>query len=257
MTNKIKILFVAANPIDTGRLKLQKEARELESRIRQASRREDFEVIHCLAARPEDLLRGLQDVEPHILHFSGHGTRDKEIILEGNDGTSRPVAPELLAELASLFKTNLRLALLSSCFARGQAEALNGVLDFTIGMDKPISDEGAVSYSAAFYQVLASGGSINQAFHSARIVTTIEGRPVFEKSDLLVRAGANADEPFVNLLPKLVSEEPLQTHQGEDHGPRNGIVMTLNGSNARDITNTVGTGNQVNAYEANSKAGRS
>jgi hypothetical protein len=207
MTSKIKILFVAANPIDTGPLQLQKEARELQARIRQGPHRDDFEVIHSLAARPEDLLRGLQDTEPHILHFSGHGTYNKEIVLQGDDGSSRPVAPQDLADLVSLFKSNLKLALLSSCFARRQAEALNGVLDFTIGMDKPISDEGAVSYSAAFYQVLASGGSINQAFHAARLVTSVEGRPVFEKSDLLVRPGANADQPFIEVLPS------VQLHQ--------------------------------------------
>ena len=208
MTSKIKILFLAANPIDTGALQLGKEARELQARIRQGAYRDEFEVIHCLAARPEDLLRGLQDVKPHILHFSGHGTHNKEIVLQGDDGTSRPVAPQDLTDLVRLFKTNLKLALLSSCFARRQAEALNEVLDFTIGMDKPISDEGAVSYSATFYQVLASGGSINQAFHSARLVTSMEGRPVFEKSDLLVRPGANADQPFIEVLPIVRPSQP-------------------------------------------------
>lgn len=208
MSSKIKILFLAANPIDTGALQLGKEARELEGRIRQGRHRDNFEVLHLLAARPEDLLRGLQEIEPHILHFSGHGTLNKEIVLQGDDGSSRPVAPQDLTDLVILFKSNLKLALLSSCFARRQAEALNEVLDFTIGMDKPISDEGAVSYSATFYQVLASGGSINQAFHSARLVTSMEGRPVFETSDLLVRPGANADQPFIEVLPSVQLPQP-------------------------------------------------
>jgi hypothetical protein len=243
MTSKIKILFLAANPIDTGALQLQKEARELQERIRQGPHRDDFEVIHYLAARPEDLLRGLQDIQPHILHFSGHGTYNKEIVLQGDDGTSRPVAPQDLADLVGLFKNNLKLALLSSCFARQQAEALHGVLDFTIGMDKPISDEGAVSYSAAFYQVLASGGSINQAFHAARLVTSMEGRTVFEKSDLLVRPGANADQPFIEVLPSVQLHQPdAVDDSGSSHntltGVRSEIVSIQSGAQSTAI-NTV------------------
>lgn len=201
MPNKIRILFLAANPIDTGPLQLQNEARELQARIRQGPHRDLFEVIHYLAAQPEDLLRGLQDVQPHVLHFSGHGTYNKEIVLQGKDGTSRPVDPQDMVELVDLFKNNLKLVLLSSCYARRQAEALQEVVDFTIGMDEPISDEGAVRYSAAFYQALSSGGSIKQAFHSARLITAMEGKPVFGKTDLLIRAGAenNSDVPFFEL----------------------------------------------------------
>ncbi|MDX6498696.1 MAG: hypothetical protein QOG23_1956 [Blastocatellia bacterium] len=239
MTSKIKILFLAANPIDTGTLQLQKEARELQERIRQGPHRDDFEVIHYLAARPEDLLRGLQDIQPHILHFSGHGTYNNEIVLQGDDGTSRPVAPEDLADLVGLFKNNLKLALLSSCFARRQAEALHGVLDFTIGMDKPISDEGAVSYSAAFYQVLASGGSINQAFHAARLVTSMEGRPVFEKSDLLVRPGANADQPFIEVLPSVRLRQPGPPQDG------NGAHITIENVSGEIVSAQSGAGNTM------------
>lgn len=203
MPEKIKILYLAANPVDTGHLRLQEEARDLEERIRLSTRREDFEVIHCLAVRPRDLLRGLQEIQPHIIHFSGHGNRDKQIVLQDDAGKSCPVAPEDLAGLAELFQANLKVALMSCCYGRLQAEALNRVLNFTIGMDQPISDAGAVSFSAAFYQVLASGGSVRQAFESARLLTRMEGRPVFQVSDLLVREGAEAElnRPFVEMLP--------------------------------------------------------
>jgi hypothetical protein len=70
-------------------------------------------------------------------------------------------------------------------------------------MANPISDRGAVNFSANFYQVLASGGSIKQAFEGARLVTRMQGREVFGKSDLIIREGANINEPFINLLPSL------------------------------------------------------
>jgi hypothetical protein len=241
MSDKIKIMYLTANPIDTSHLRLQEEARELEERIRQGPRREAFEVIHCLAVRPRDLLRGLQEVQPHILHFSGHGNYDKEIVLQGDDGNSRPIAPQDLARLVELFKTNLKVALMSCCYGRRQAKALHRVLDFTIGMNQPISDVGAVSFSANFYQVLASGGSVRQSFESARLVTTMDGRAAFGVSDLLVREGADADKPFVDVLPLRDAEPERRSPQ---HNEANvimrdtsaGVVSTVGGDNAR-ITN--------------------
>lgn len=210
MPGKIKILYVAANPRDTSHLRLATEARELTARIRQSVNRDSFKVVDLYAARPQDLLRGLQEEEPHILHFSGHGSEDQAIVLETETGKSQPIDPQDLADLVEQFKTNLKVAVMSCCFGRKQATALNQVLDFTIGMDNPISDSGAVNFSANFYQVLASGGSINQAFEAARAVTRMQGPQVFEKSDLLVREGADADEPFIKLL------SPTESQDSED-----------------------------------------
>ena len=247
MNQKIKILYLAANPLDTSHLRLQEEARELEARIRQGPYRDAFEVIHCLAVRPQDLLRGLQELQPHVMHFSGHGTREQQIVLQAEDGTSRPIAPEDLTELVSLFKNNLKLAVMSCCFGRSQAAALTEVLDFTIGMEKPISDAGAVSFSANFYQVLAGGGSVNQAFQSARLVTMMEGRKVFEKSDLLVREGADLNEPFINLLPQTSNSEKGIPHtksaaasvtQHVDGGSTVGAMTVVPGDHAT-TNNTV------------------
>lgn len=245
MPDKIKILYLAANPLDTGHLRLQEEARELQERIRLGPRREDFEVIHCLAARPRDLLRALQEVQPHVIHFSGHGNYDKQIVLQNDGGLSCPVEPEDLAGLVELFKTNLKVALLSCCYGRPQAKALNRVLDFTIGMDEPISDEGAVSFSAAFYQVLASGGSVRQAFESARLLTRMEGRPVFQVSDLLVREGAEAElnRPFVEMLP------PPHPEEARPPGGRNSLIQNVDRSPNASVNGVAGNNNDVRIYE--------
>jgi hypothetical protein len=236
MPNKIKILYLAANPIDTGHLRLQEEARDLKERIRLGPHREAFEVIHYLAVRPRDILRGLQEVQPHILHFSGHGDSEKGIVLQDEQGISRPIAPQDLADLVRLFQTNLKLALLIACYGLAQASALHQLLDFTVGMNKPISDSGAVSFSAAFYQVLAGGGSVKQAFEGARVLTSMEGRPVFEKSDLLIREGANVDKPFVELLPVLDLDPPNPPTRGNHatttiRDSQVGTALTLAGNN--------------------------
>ncbi|MBV9926988.1 MAG: CHAT domain-containing protein [Acidobacteria bacterium] len=249
MTDKIKILYLAANPLDTGRLRVQEEARDLQERIRQSTRRDDFEFIYFPAVRPRDLLRGLQEVQPHIIHFSGHGNEDKQIVLQDDVGLSCPVAPEDLAGLAELFKANLKVALMTSCYGHTQAEALRRVLDFTIGMDEPISDEGALRFSAAFYQVLASGGSIRQAFESARLLTRIEGHPVFKVSDLLVREGAeaNLNEPFVKVLPSkdVPPPSPTRSEETRPSGDLNTVSQHISDSQNFNANAVAGNNNEV------------
>jgi hypothetical protein len=246
MSDKIKILYLAANPRDTSHLRVQEEARDLQERIRLGPRREDFEVILCLAVRPRDLLRGLQEVQPHIIHFSGHGNLDKQIVLQDDVGKSCPVAPEDLAGLAELFKTNLKVALISCCYGRPQAEALSRVLDFTIGMDEPISDKGAVIFSAAFYQVLASGGSVRQAFESARLLTRMEGRPVFQVSDLLVREGAGAElnRPFVEVL-RVRTEAPPRPEETLPPSGGNSVTQPVIHSRNTRMYGVAGNNNDV------------
>ncbi|HEX8068913.1 MAG TPA: CHAT domain-containing protein [Pyrinomonadaceae bacterium] len=247
MSDKIKILYVAANPVNTGHLRLQEEARDLEERIRQAPHREAFAVIHCLAARPRDLLRGLQEVQPHVLHFSGHGTAAKEIVLQDDDGASRPIAPQVLAGLVNLFSANLKVAVMSCCFGRSQAKALSQVLDFTIGMNKPISDSAAVEFSATFYQVLAAGGSVRQAFEAARLLTSREGRKIFEKSDLLVRAGVCADDPLIKLPPPVEPPPPRPTNAPAPAGG-NQVIAKVKDTRVGVMNNVAGNNNQSHTH---------
>jgi hypothetical protein len=247
MTPKIKILFLAANPRDTTHLRLQEEAREMADRLRGSLHRDAFELVHYLAVRSRDLLRGLQELQPHILHFSGHGNLNQEIVLEADDGSSQPIRPHDFADLLSLFNTNIKVAMLSCCFARKQAKALHRVLDFTIGGAKPISDAGAVSFSANFYQVLGSGGSINQAFGAARLITNMEGRKIFETSDLFVRKDAKADEPFINLLATQTQDQVTRKEVPEGREIQRiensevGIAQVFAESDNNIITTSVGS----------------
>jgi hypothetical protein len=162
-------------------------------------------------------------------------------VLQDDAGLSCPVAPKDLAGMVELFKTNLKLALMTCCYGRTQAKALRGVLDFTIGMGEPISDAGAVGFSSAFYQVLASGGSIKQAFESARLLTRMEGRPVFKVSDLLVGEGAEArlNEPFVGVLPP-------RPDKADAPARRNEATTNLNNSNAAVLNTVAGDGARIN-----------
>src|SRR3954452_23641075 len=74
-TKKHVILFLAANPRDTGRLALDREARSIQLELKRSGYRDRFDFVTRWAAEPLDLLRELRQVKPTIVHFSGYSAR--------------------------------------------------------------------------------------------------------------------------------------------------------------------------------------
>jgi hypothetical protein len=64
------ILFLAANPKDTGRLRLDQELRDIAEGLQRAQKRDQFNLEQRLAVRPRDIQRAMLDVGPQIIHFS-------------------------------------------------------------------------------------------------------------------------------------------------------------------------------------------
>jgi hypothetical protein len=83
---KIKVLFLASNPIGTSTLSLDKELRLITRKIRSSEYRDAIDLIPCLATQADDLIDYLNQHRPDILHFSGHGSPDGEILLLDQDG---------------------------------------------------------------------------------------------------------------------------------------------------------------------------
>ena len=155
--DKIKILFLAANP--QADLAINDEIRKVEQRIRASKFRDSLVLIPKLAARPDDVIQALLEHEPHIVHFSAHGSEDHEILFVGDDGQDKPVTAEALRMLFATLKDKVRLVVFNACFARGQAEAVAEVIDCAIGMNDEISDDAAIAFSGSFYRTLGFGAT--------------------------------------------------------------------------------------------------
>ncbi len=90
--DKLAILFLAANPQDTSRLRLDEEIRTIQERIRASKHAATIQLIPELAVRRADLSDALLRHKPHIVHFSGHGTSSGQLYLEDERGLKQPVA---------------------------------------------------------------------------------------------------------------------------------------------------------------------
>lgn len=170
----IKILFLAANPTDTTRLRLDEESRAIDRALRQAEFRDKFDIEQHWAVRVGDIQELLLRHQPHIVHFSGHGGLSSEIILEDNAGNSHPVPAKALSDLFSVLKDNVRCVVLNACFSEQQARAIAGHIDCVIGMSTAIGDAAAISFAAAFYRALGYGRDVETAFKLGRLEINLE-----------------------------------------------------------------------------------
>jgi hypothetical protein len=202
MSNKVKILFLAANPKDSSKLRLDEEIREIQDRIRAAEFRDSFDLVSRWAVRPLDLLQAFNEIQPHIVHFSGHGSRNKELVFEDDAGNSKPVSEAGLASLFKNLKDNIRLVILNACHSEDQAKAISQQIECTIGMNTAIEDEAAIVFSSTLYGALAFGRSVGQAFEQGRTALMLQGIPEENAPVLLTRPGFDVlTVTFVNRIP--------------------------------------------------------
>jgi hypothetical protein len=166
--DRIRILFLAANPTDSTRLRLDQEVREIDHVLGLARFRDHFDLEQQWAVRVAELQGLLLRHQPHIVHFSGHGSSLGEIFLEDDAGLSQPVSPRALSTTFGLLKDNMRCVVLNACFSRIQAEAIAQHIECVVGMSQAIGDRAAISFAAAFYQAVASGRDVQSAFELGR-----------------------------------------------------------------------------------------
>ncbi len=193
-----KILFLAANPIGTSRLRLDQEVRGIDEGLRLSQHRQDFELVQRWAVRPQDIRRALLDENPNMIHFSGHGEgagttgrtgenprglRPLEgtgnpighLIFEDNQGNPKPIDPTALANLFKLFAEQLECVVLNACYSQFQGEAIAQYVPYVVGTNKAIGDQAAIEFAVSFYDGLGAGRPIDFAFELGRNAIEMAG----------------------------------------------------------------------------------
>lgn len=165
MSGKTVILFLASDPTPTARLRLDKELREIQDKLRQAIYRDRFDLQQRPAVRPEDVFQALYDLSPHYVHFSAHGALSGEILLEDESGAIFAVPPERMAALFGEFNEEVKCVLLNTCFSEQQARAIAEHIEYTIGVPDVIDDQAAIKFVVGFYRALGAGRTIEKAYH--------------------------------------------------------------------------------------------
>lgn len=163
-SNDLVILFLAANPKDTSRLRLDEEASRIEKALQRSAFRDRLKLVHKMAVQIPDLRRALLDTAPGIVHFSGHGSDLGRIYLEDPTGHAQEVSAEALGNFLRIFREHIRVVILNACYSELQAEEIvkHGIP--VIGMRSSVPDKAGVEFSEAFYDALGAGKSLDFAF---------------------------------------------------------------------------------------------
>ena len=173
-TNKIVVLFLASNPDDTDRLKLDEEARAIQEMIRKSEHRDSIRFVSRWAVRPMDVLQAINEESPTIVHFSGHGSPEGEIVLQSDDGSRKIITPEAIVAAIATAVDSVRLVFFNACFSSEQAKKVIAYVDAAIGMRKSIGDEAARIFASQFYSAIGFGKSLDNAFKQGKAALLME-----------------------------------------------------------------------------------
>jgi hypothetical protein len=186
-----KLLFLTANPKGTTTLRLDQEIRDITEGLQRAKHREAFNLESRWAVRPRDIQRALLDLNPQIVHFSGHGlgepTAQEEttrklnaiegLAFEDPEGKIAIASTEALATLFSLFKGTIQCVVLNACYSANQAKAIAQHIPYVIGMNRAIGDRAAIEFAVSFYDALGAGRDVPFAYELAKNAIQLSGIP--------------------------------------------------------------------------------
>jgi hypothetical protein len=158
----VKILFLAAEPSNEPRLRLGQELRDIRERLQLSKQRDRFILESRESVRVGDITQAIFDVNPQIVHFSGHGTSTGELHFESLTGKSQPVPADALAALFERFAEKIDCVVLNACYSEIQGKAIAQHIRFVIGMNQAIGDKAAIAFSVGFYKALAANRSIEK-----------------------------------------------------------------------------------------------
>lgn len=193
LPDTVTVVFFASNPLDQNELRLDEEVRAIKEMIRKSKHRDSIELKSEWAVRPRDVLQALNEYDPTIVHFSGHGSRKDQILFQDAQGNSRPVSLEAIVQTMVASSGRIRLVFFNTCYSEEQARSVVEHVEAAIGMSDSIGDDAARVFASQFYSSLGFGHSAKRAFDQAKALLMLEGVGEEDVPKLFTKAGLDPD----------------------------------------------------------------
>ncbi|MEM9985407.1 MAG: COR domain-containing protein, partial [Bacteroidota bacterium] len=159
------ILFISANPLSRKGNKLLQvdfEHQKITEEWSKGDHRERFKFLNPKFALTKSDFLKIEDYQPYVLHFAGHGEKEGIYI---QDGQNRPkLLPALSLDLlCEDLKGVTELVVLNCCLSAPQAEVIAQHIPYVVGTQVRLPDELAVAFSLGLYNGLSQGSDMGKA----------------------------------------------------------------------------------------------
>lgn len=188
----LRVLYITSNPhpFDPKRtLRVDVEVRQVQQAIRAALHRDQVRIEHRPAATPEDLLDGLNDIRPHVVHFSGHAG-DSTLAFENasvDQPASRDLTYALLARALAATDSPPTLLVLNGCDTLEGVNVFHPVTPVVVAMASTITDLAAATFASRFYGAIAAAQPVGVALDQAAVAIDMMGLAEGWKPELSAR----------------------------------------------------------------------
>jgi CHAT domain len=161
----IRMLILGASLPGTESLRIDREIRAIQEAIEPGMARDNVEVRIRLAVRSDDISRALLKEQPRLVHFAGHGGGPEgSFAAEGDYGLAHIIPVDGLVRLFRSAGQSVECVVANACETEGLARGLSEVIPYAIGMRQPVRDRSAIRFSVGFYQAVAAGRPVEDAF---------------------------------------------------------------------------------------------
>ena len=160
--SSVRVLLMSVCP--DGDLRIDKEFRDLKEKVNIIQNKERNVVFEIAGAvRTDQIQDHLLNFNPDFVHFSGHGSMGR-LYFEDQFGNSVPVSDIALVSVFKMLKGQVTCALFNACYSDSINKKLKPYVKYLIGCDGSIDDDAAIIFSRSFYQAIAAGKTIPDAF---------------------------------------------------------------------------------------------
>ena len=220
------------------------------------------------------LENALRDFNPHVLHFIGHGKYDPKdktgylLLVKEATGEGVPFSTDQLLSTFNAAQCYPRLVFLHMCeggiserdattrqaFSGFAPRLIHAKIPTVVAMQYPIKNEPARDFSLAFYQVLASGGKVDEAVQEGRRRMDSERRSLVFGTPVLFMHSADGlvlppPKPGEGAKPAgEIGGQPAAQVSGEGRAPTGGQLPAADASVVEQVI-------QVGLQAANSLSG--
>lgn len=198
---QLRVLYLTANPEQN--LRTDAEVRAVQEQVRRALHRDLITIDYRPAATADDLIGGLNDLRPHVVHFSGHAG-DAALMFDNGSVEApegRDVPYELLARVLGATDVPPVLVVLNGCDTLDGADVLLGSTAVIVATAAEVSDLAAALFAARFYAAIAAAQTIAAAVEQGSVSVDLAGLGEGWKLHVLAREDVDPSQRVLVQVP--------------------------------------------------------